>query len=388
MTPHKTWVLHDYLQVNGGAERLVITLTQGLPDCGLGISGIFDGFTESGDLQGVKPVVLSGIGSVLPRIPRALLAFNASRPEIALADAVVYSGIYAPLAVHSQKRGCRVMYCHTPPRFAFDREEEYLARVPRWLKAGLRHSISVYRRAYLQAIQAMDVVVTNSQHVRQRVLALAGIDSVVVYPPIDLERFQWLGQGDYFLSLGRLESNKRVEQIVRAFIAMPDKHLVVASGGTQMAMLKQLAANAGNIRFTGWIKEKELVHLVGNAIACIYIPKDEDFGMSAVEAMAAGKPVIAVDEGGLKESVIDGETGMLLPPDPDWVAIADAVNRLDATIAEGMRSQSQERAAEFSKERFISVMKKLLTQSSGPHSSHDSFVASGGPEERLSRRCL
>lgn len=348
-------VLHDYLQVNGGAERLVISLASGLPGFALGVSGVYPDFIGSGDIKGLSLKLPGPLVNWLPRIPRALLTFGWGGLVPGNADCVIYSGIYAPLAVQRQATGKRIYYCHTPPRFAFDRQAQYLGRVPVLLRPLLRLAIARYRKAYLQAVHSMDKVVVNSIHVRERLLALAGINATVIYPPIDTERFRYLGQQDYYLSVGRLEPNKRIELIVRAFLAMPEKKLVVASGGSQLHALRALADGAANIRFVGWQDEGALAALVGNAIAVIYVPLDEDFGMSAVEAMAAGKPVIGVDEGGLRESIVAGKTGVLLPVNPPVEAVVRAVRHLSAGVAADMRAACEVRAAEFSRSRFLSV---------------------------------
>lgn len=355
----RNWVVHDYLQVNGGAERLAVTLARNLPDCRLAVSGIHPAFAESGNIAGVDLEVL-GAGW-LPRIPRALRAFTRrNHVFLGVAECVIYSGIYAPLAVIAQAGGKRVYYCHTPPRFAFDEQDEYLRRVPAAARATLRLAIAMYRRAYLSAIHAMDVVVANSMHVRERLRAQAGVEARVVYPPVDTRRFRFLGQQDYYLSVARLEPYKRVDRIVRAFLSMPQRNLVVASGGSQLEALKALAGGATNIRFTGWIDDAVMARLVGDAIAVIYVPRNEDFGISAVEAMAAGKPVIGVDAGGLRESIIDERTGVMLEPDPGYEAIAAAVGRMTAGLAARMRSACEERARIFSEAAFVSAFGELV----------------------------
>jgi glycosyltransferase involved in cell wall biosynthesis len=121
-----------------------------------------------------------------------------------------------------------------------------------------------------------------------------------------------------------------------------------------------MAAGAANIRFVGWQQEQALAHLVGNAIAVIYVPMDEDFGMSAVEAMAAGKPVIGVDEGGLRESIVPGQTGILLPADPAPEAIATAIGQLTPAIAASMREACEVRARDFSRARFLSAFAEII----------------------------
>jgi glycosyltransferase involved in cell wall biosynthesis len=354
-------ILHDYLQVNGGAERLVIVLAAGLGPSKLVVSGIYSDFLESGNLRGANCSLAKKNLAWLPRIPLALFSFLGAIREANEVGWAIYSGVYAPLAVTSQKRGKKIFYCNTPPRFAFDWEPQYLQRAMPIFRPLLRLAIAVYRQAYLNAVRRMDVVITNSHHVQDRFKRATGLDSQVIYPPIDTARFQWKGQGDYYLSLGRLEPNKRIDRVIEAFLRMPEKKLVVASGGSALEALRRLANGASNIHFTGWVDDAGLATLIGLSIACIYIPRDEDFGMSTVEAMAAGKPIVGVNEGGLKESMIDGVTGLLLPPDPSVDMIVKAISTLSAQASAAMRTACENRAARFSEARFLSEVRDLLT---------------------------
>ncbi len=357
----RNWVLHDYLQVNGGAERLVINLARGLSGFGLGVSGIYQNFVSSGELGEMHCQITAGVLTrCLPRIPRALIAFSLSKSLIRHADRVIYSGIYAPLAVRHQLTGKRIYYCHTPPRFAFDREEEYLERSIPLFRPFLRIMIAQYRKAYLNALKHMDLIIANSNHVSKRLYDLTGMDSKVIYPPILTKHFSHRGEGGYYLSVGRLEKPKRVDRIVRAFLSMPDCNLVVASGGSEFDRLNRIAKGAANIHFTNWINDNDLADLVGRAIAVIYIPSDEDFGMSAVEAMAAGRPVIGVAEGGLVETIVDGQTGIMLSPNPSPAAIASAVKQLTEETAIQMRESCIHRAGLFSTEQFLSSFKSII----------------------------
>lgn len=348
------WVLHDYLQVNGGAERLVVTLAAEL-GFRLGVSGVYADFAGTGDLRGLVPYVPRL--PALPRVGRALAAFVTSRFPIRDSEHVIYSGLYAPLAVGRQRRGRRIYYCHTPPRFAFGEVEHYRARVSPPLRPAFDMTTTCYGRAYLDALARMDTVIANSVNT-QRKLEKLGIASRIVHPPVDTEGFVWRGQEGYYLSLGRLEPNKRIDRIVAAFLQMPDRKLVVASGGSQHGALLAQAAGAPNIEILGWQDEASLRRLVGGAIATLYIPRDEDFGMSAGEAMAAGKPVIASDEGGLRESVIEGETGWLI--DPCVPAIIAAVQNITPERAASMRRACETQAARFSRATFIAQFHDIL----------------------------
>jgi glycosyltransferase involved in cell wall biosynthesis len=176
----------------------------------------------------------------------------------------------------------------------------------------------------------MDKIFANSKNVQVRLKRYLGVDSEVLYPPVNIERFKWLSDGDYFLSTARLEPLKRVDLIVEAFKQMPDEKLVVTSGGSQLDNLKKLAGDAPNIEFTGWVSEARLAELVGHCKATIYIPKDEDFGMSPLESQAAGKPVVGVDEGGVAETVLHGRNGLLIRTPPSPSRICEAVREFGA----------------------------------------------------------
>jgi len=354
------WVLHDFMQVNGGAERLVSTIAKRVPGFSLGVSGIYPGFSDSADMAEAHIEVLGKISKIVPRIPRAILTFSNRIPCIEQAETVIYSGVYSPLAVKMQARGKRVYYCHTPPRFAFDRKQKYLEKIPFLMRPLLSVAIDRYRQTYHTCVHQMDSILTNSEHTRKLLYQQLGVEARVIYPPVNIEKYKWLSQGDYYLSLGRLEPNKRVDQIVKAFMSMPEKKLIVASGGSQLQFLKAMAAHSKNIFFTGWSTEDELTELIGNAISCIYIPFDEDFGMSAIESMSAGKPVIGVSEGGMIESVIDGSTGFLLPQNPQIKDICSAVRLMSAPLALSMRTRCELRAIDFSEKRFLEQIESSI----------------------------
>ena len=359
-TTHRSWVLHDYMQVNGGAERLAATIARGYAGFSLGVSGIYPDFSESADFSEMDLRLLGRLPPWLPRIPKALLTFGRRLPCIENANVVIYSGVYTPLAVRSQKQGRRICYCHTPPRFAFDRMNEYLKKVPIPMRSLVAVAIDAYRQAYTSSIAEMDVILTNSDHVRKRMVNLLKVESQVVYPPVDIDVFKWKTQGDYYLSLGRLEPNKRIDLVVKAFMRMPDKKLTVASGGSQLEILRKLANGYPNITFVGWSHDEDMTDLIANALACVYIPFDEDFGMSAVESMAAGKPVIGVAEGGMLETVLDGQTGVLLPPNPEIEHIEVAVREMTARSALSMRHQCEQRARNFTEKQFLEQLGSFI----------------------------
>lgn len=354
-----TRVLHDFLLVPGGAEKLVDTLAGALAAplvCAFAREAQGGAAAREGRLQVLGPPLDGRLARYLGSARR----FAHLAPALLDADAVIYSGVIAPIAVHRQLRGRRIYYCHSPPRFVYDLREFYASKTGIAGMLGLTLFNAWLRPRYEKAVRAMDVIIANSENVRQRLKRYVGVESVVVHPPIDTERYRWLGQDEFYLSTARLEDFKRVELIVEAFRRMPDQKLVVASGGSREAALRTLARNCPNISFTSWLDPAALADLIGHCRAVIYLPRDEDFGMSPVEAMAAGKPVIGVAEGGLLETVVEGETGLLLAAPVTAENLAAAAERLDAATARSMRAACEARAQVFSMQRFVDRMRAIV----------------------------
>ncbi|MCU7938557.1 MAG: glycosyltransferase [gamma proteobacterium symbiont of Bathyaustriella thionipta] len=313
----KKGILYDYLQVKGGAEHVALTLSEHYEDAHLLVSSINPDNFDLSLLATQNIQTLQSFSSITPlRILKTIYSFKQSQSYINQFDQVIYSGIYAPLAISQRAKGNNFYYCHTPPRYLYDLKDDYQQKLGVLGRVFLQRYSSWYQPQYEQSIQRMDRVIANSINVQKRLKRFLNVDSIVINPPVNIDRFGCLGQeGEYYLSLARLEPYKQVDKIIEAFKRMPDKKLVIASGGSDSDRLKQLALSAHNISFTGWYSEAELVQLLGNAIASIYIAKDEDFGLSPVESQAAGKPVIGIAQGGLLETVKHGETGYLIDPE-------------------------------------------------------------------------
>lgn len=310
---NKSAILYDYMQVKGGAESVTLTICNQIPEMDL-----VTAFTAP-EAFPKAPIAAERIKTLVSptsrpgwQVLKSALAFEHKTQFLKDYEMLIFSGSLAPLAIRHSRAAKNIYYCHTPPRFVYDLREYYLDAATRLQRPALKALIAYLQPRYEDAIGKMDKVLANSKNVQDRLQRFLGVDSEVLYPPVDTERFKWMSDGDYFLSTARLEPLKRVDLIVEAFKQMPDEKLIVTSGGSQLQALKRLAADASNIEFTGWVTEECLAELVGHCKATIYIPKDEDFGMSPVESIAAGKLVIGVNEGGVCESVVDGVSGILL----------------------------------------------------------------------------
>jgi glycosyltransferase involved in cell wall biosynthesis len=287
-------------------------------------------------------------------------AFKTVNPNLLKDEINLFSGNNAPLSVYNSQANKNYYYCHTPPRFAYDLFDYYQQELSWYQKKMVKLFAYYVRYEYESALRKMDAIFCNSVNVQKRIKKHLGYDAEVIYPPVNVNKYYNNPSKGYYLSTARLENYKRVELIVKAFLKIPDKNLIVLSGGTLLKKLQKLSSESRNIIVVGWVDDASLLNYISECIATIYIPIDEDFGMSPVESMAAGKPVIGVAEGGVKETVVHMETGWLCPSKPSIDDIVKAVNYLSNEKSFLMRSDCEKRADKFSPHTFYTRMHELF----------------------------
>ncbi|OGY25944.1 MAG: hypothetical protein A2Z11_03325, partial [Candidatus Woykebacteria bacterium RBG_16_43_9] len=285
------------------------------------------------------------------------------------ADVVISSSSYAAKFVRVKTGGLHICYLHTPPRFlwGYDTElyryyaksfDKYLSPVYGALVPPMK---AVLRNMDHEAAQKVDFFIANSKEVQKRIKKHYNRDSVVIYPPVNVERFQSQKSklknqnGNYFLVVSRLGGYKKVDIVVEAFnkLALP---LKIVGDGPQYKFLKEAASN--NIEFLGRRSDTEVSALLANCRALIF-PTHEDFGIVPVEAMAAGKPVIAYRGGGALETVLEGVTGEFF----DHQTTSDiikVVKRFQPNMYNSMACQTQ--ANKFSEEKFKREMRSFVEE--------------------------
>lgn len=337
-SPTSNLVVYDFFAASGGAERLSLRVAIELD------AEIITGFRLPRTVECFEGYQNVPIRPLLRRVGRLkaatcvltflrfLLPLDRRPRNIAFVSGVFSVGALLWLRAHR-----RVYYCHTPPKFCFEEFSYYFGRFPSWLRVFARLACLVFARIYAACLRRADIVLSNSRYTQKRLREYLGIHSEVLYPPVAVpkptpEVFNRIPSGwRGFLSFARHEPLKRVEKICTAFTQMSDQSLVVVSSGSLTADLKSRFASYPNIRFVDAVSDSELAAWIQAARATIYLPKGEDFGMSVIESLALGTPVITVDEGGISE-IFDGPArAWLLPANPSIEQICGAVRAFAST---------------------------------------------------------
>lgn len=366
----KIAVVHDHLGWSGGGERTAMLIALELGADFITVYSAENTYTHYQKRFGSHLKILTTriLDKEVIRFFWMRAIFWKNRKLFNNYDVLIASGQAATEAVakYGRPNTPRILYCHTPPRRVYDLYETSRRRYKWFLRPLFTVFTRYWHYAYKHALGKFDFIIANSQNINNRLKKYTGFAAnEVVWPPIMTQNFRWQSQGDYFLSWARVDEHKRVELIVEAFRRMPEKKLIVASGGSRLEAVKKLAAGCPNIKILGWQEETALCDLVGNSLAAIYIPIDEDAGMSQLEANAAGKPVIGVDEGGLVESIIEDKTGIKIKADPSADDLIAAVNKFTPEWCTARREACEHHAKQYDASIFIEKIKKIVILNTG-----------------------
>jgi glycosyltransferase involved in cell wall biosynthesis len=256
--------------------------------------------------------------SPLQRLGMSQRSFRAALPLFPLAvrrlslegfDCVVSSSSAFAHGVQKPPGASHVCYCHSPFRYAWHERATARSEVPRWLRPALELVLRRHRAFDRRAARDVDQYVANSEHTRERIRRFWGRDAIVLHPPVDVERFSIGEPTDYVLFVGELVRHKRPEVAIEAARAA-GRPIKVVGTGPELERLR--SRYSGDASFLGRVGDPELARLYAQAAALV-VPNVEEFGIAAVECQAAGRPVVAVDSGGVRETVVPGRTGLLVP---------------------------------------------------------------------------
>jgi len=361
-------IVADWLHQVGGAELVVREMLRAFPQASL--FALFDTMRPDDRARiADRPAVTS----YLQRIPDIGTRYRALLPVMVHAigtldlrafDVIVSSHHSVAKGVRTRPGQFHLCYCHSPMRYAWDKRETYLEdHGIRGVKAAVaRALLERIRRWDLSTAARVDRFVVNSRYVAERVRRHYGRDSVVLHPPVDVGFFtpaDVVREPDLYVTASRQVPYKRIDRIVEAFRALPDRRLVVIGDGPQHARLRDLAAGAAHIQLLGELPREALRDWLRRAHAFVFAA-DEDFGIVPLEAQACGTPVLALGQGGALETVNGYEgldrTGMFFPDDQP-ASIADAVRRFEALTVAPRAEACRANAERFHVERFRAALR-------------------------------
>lgn len=309
-------LIHDWSVGYAGSERVVEQMLEVLPEADLYM--LLDAIPENqrGFLKSRKihtsfmqnlPFAKTKHRLYLPIMPFAIEQFDLSKYDLVISSshAVAKGVITGPNQLH-------LCMCYSPIRYAWDLQHQYLeeSNLTRGLKSTLVRLVLHYMRLWdVRTTNGVDTLISISKFIAKRVWKTYRRESVVIYPPVDVDGFTLnTNKEDFYLTASRMVPYKRMDLIVEAFSTMPDKRLVVIGEGPEFEKIKTKAGS--NVQLMGYQPFTVLKDHMQRAKAFIFAA-EEDFGITPVEAQACGTPVIAYGRGGSTETIVDGKTGIL-----------------------------------------------------------------------------
>ena len=365
-------VAHDFFVQDGGAEQCAVELTRLFPRARV-YTTFFDSETFRERLDPARVHVwplqrsLGGrrFRSLLPLYPLYFSALDLRGAELVVSSSVAFAK-----AVRTNPRALHVSYVYTPMRYAWGLDD-YLrgSSYPFPARAAarmLRPALATWDRL---TARGPDVLVADSRTVRARIHRYWQRNAEIIHPPVDVDEFQLSDKDDGFLLIAsRLLAYRRLDLAVTAARSL-GRQLVVVGNGPERGRLERISGPT--VRFMGHLPRAELVDLFMRCHAYL-LPGEEDFGIAPVEAMAAGKPVIAFGRGGATETVIDGVTGVLFSKQ-STLGIAEAIERLDSIAID--HAAIREHARQFDRQAFFASWRALLGRQGVAEELYSSSIA-------------
>lgn len=357
----KIALIHDHLAQDGGAEKVLQVLCEMFPEASIYTllyepNNVAKHYKDKKIHTSVIQRLPGGVKHYqwyMPFMPMAVEFFNLNKYDLVISDASAFAK-----GVITSTKTFHLCYCHTPTRYLWDYSHQYIEelRYNKYFKKIISLVLNYIRLWDRQAAERVDYYLANSLTVQKRIAKYYKRKSQVIYPPVELERFSVADKpGDYFLIGGRLAPYKRVDIVIKAFLGST-KRLKIFGSGVDEGRLKALAQGADNIEFLGRVDEATKAELYKNCLAFIN-PQEEDFGITVVEAMACGRPVIAYRRGGATETVTENLSGLFFD-EQSPEALGSILDKFDP-LAFNPQVIRQE-AEKFSAERFKKEIKEVI----------------------------
>ena len=307
-------IIHDWLVTNAGAEKVLKAILEIFPEADVfslvdflsdeDRKDILKGkFAKTSFIQKL-PFAKKHFRNYLPLFPKAIESLDVSGYDL-----IISSSWAVAKGVRKNKNQLHICYCYTPIRYAWDLYNEYTQNLKQPKKFIVQQTLKYIRKWDVLTLNRVDCFIAISKFIQERIKRIYGRKSIVLYPPVDIDKFDFHNKKEnFYLTASRLVPYKKTKLIVEAFNEMPNKKLVVIGKGEEYQAIKKIAKP--NIEILGYQKDEVLVDYMKRAKAFVYAAV-EDFGIVPVEAMACGTPVVALNKGGTAETVINGITGIL-----------------------------------------------------------------------------
>ncbi|MCX8173866.1 MAG: glycosyltransferase [Thermoplasmata archaeon] len=360
----RTCIFHDYIGAIGGAEKLIFTLARELKA---------DIITTDLDIEAVKragfpDLNVFSLGDVfrvppLKQIDSSLQFLLADFRESY--DFFILSGNWAHYAAlhHSPN----LYYCHTPTRAFFELRKRVVNSQETLFRKMVAYAWTGTHRVFERYCinRYVDTIVANSENVRKRILRDYGRDAEVVYTALPVSKYRFKEIGDFWLSVNRIYPEKRIDLQLEIFRALPDEKLKIVGGFSkgdwaEKNFRKLQKMKPDNVEFLGEVGEDELLELYATCRGFITTALDEDLGLTPIEAMASGKVVLAVNEGGYRETVINGKTGYLLPAEKE--AFIERIRNLTPERMIAMKDDCIHQAKNFDVPVFVEKIQRKIRE--------------------------
>ncbi len=360
----KVAFIHDWLVGYRGGERMLEVMLEAFPQAEIftlfynqaKVSPRIEAHTIHASFLNKIPGKTKIYREMLPLFPMAIESFDLSKFDLVISSShcVAKGVIPSPHALH-------ICYCYTPMRYAWDKASDYFSG---WKKVLVQPFLHYLRMWDVNSASRVSHFIAISNWVKSRIKNYYGREASVITPYVDLDFFKPIHgeQGDYFLTVSAFAPNKRLDLAIKACEKM-GKKLIIVGEGQEKAQLEQLAGL--NTKFVGKISFEELADLYSGCKALLFTGED-DFGISPLEAMASGRPVIAYARGGALETVIENKTGVFFR-EPSVESLVDAIERFEklSFSVDVCRKQAER----FSKNKFQTEFLATVTKLWEEHAS-------------------
>lgn len=363
----KKAIIHEWFLNYTGSERCVESFTNIYPDAD--IFCLLDFLSEADKTIVFKDKLPQT--TFIQKLPFArkhhsfyLPLFPIAMEQIDLTgyDIILSSSHSVAKGVLTRSDQLHVCYCHTPMRYAWDLYHQYIKEAG--LSKGIKGMWAKYilhkmRLWDLSTVNRVNYFIANSEYIAKRIKKVYNRDAAVIYPPVDVHKFSCeKNKENYYVAASRFVPYKKMDILIQAFTEMPDKKLIVIGDGPDAGKLKSIAGK--NIELVGFLNSEKMKEIFQKAKALVFAA-EEDFGITVVEALACGTPVIALDKGGTAETVIHGKNGIHFSHQSAG-AVKDAVKLFESMENKFDPEEIRNSSLRYSRDNFETNIKNFIDE--------------------------